>query len=60
MSWALSIVGNVEFLPSMSDRAYTRWTESGLIINQPLDVMGKYLNLFSQLQDKFDLPSNDL
>ena len=36
-----------------------RWAESGLvIINQLLD--GQVFKSFSQLRDKFDLPSSDL
>ena len=55
----MAIVGNVEFLPSMSDRTYKRWVENGLtIINQLLD--GHIFQSFSQLRDKFALPLSDL
>ena len=55
----MPIVGNVEFLSSMSDRTYKRWAETGLTItNQLLD--GHVYQSFSQLRDKFDLPSSDL
>lgn len=59
LSRAMPIVGNIEFLPSMSDRAYKRLAENGLIIiNQLLD--GHVFKSFSQLRDKFALPSSDL
>lgn len=59
LSWAMPIAGNVEFLPSVYDRTYKRWAESGLIIiNQLLD--GPAFKSFSQLRDKFNLPSSDL
>ncbi|KAM7369499.1 hypothetical protein PAMP_000739 [Pampus punctatissimus] len=59
LSRAMPIAGNVEFLPSVYDRAFKRWAESGLIIiNQLLD--GPAFKSFSQLRDKFDLPSSDL
>ena len=59
LSRATPIAGNIEFLPSVFDRAYKRWAESGLItINQLLDR--QVFKAFSQLRDKFDLPSSDL
>ena len=55
----MPIVGNIEFLPSLSDRANKRWAEAGLItINQLMD--GHVFRSFSQLKDKFTLPSSDL
>ena len=59
LSRAMPIAGNIEFLPSMYDRAYKQWAETGLIIiNQLLD--GQVFKSFSQLRDKFDLPLSDL
>ena len=59
LSRAMPIVGNVEFLPSIWDNAYKRWAENGLYtINQLFD--GNVFKSFSQLQDKFALPSSDL
>ena len=59
MSRAMPIVGNIEFLPSIYDKAYKRWAESDLItINQLFD--GELFKSFSQLQNEFSLPSSDL
>ena len=59
LSRAMPILGNIEFLPSLVDNTYRRWAEKGLkIMNELFD--GNTLKSFSQLQDKFDLPSSDL
>lgn len=59
LSRAMPILGNIEFLPSVTDLAYRRWAEKGLVtINQLFE--NNTLRAFSQLQEKFDLPSNDM
>ena len=60
LSRAVPRVRNIEFLPTMSHRAYKRWEENGLIIiiNQLLD--GHVFKSLSQLGDRFALPSSDL
>ena len=59
LSRAMTIADNIEFIPSIWDRAYKRWAERGLItINQLFD--GVVFKSFSQLQEKHDLPSTDL
>ena len=59
ISRAMLIVGNIEFPPSRWDMGFRRWADKGLCtINQLFT--GTEFKSFSQLQDQFNLPSNDL
>lgn len=59
ISRAMLIVGNIEFPPSVWDSGFRRWGEKGLHTINHL-FKGTELKSFSQLQEQFNLPSNDL
>lgn len=59
LSRALPIVGNIEFLPCISDNVFKRWVDNGLIVLGHL-FYGQTLKSFSQLQEEFALPPGDL
>ncbi len=58
ISRAMPIVGNIDFPPLVSDHGFRKWAAKGLIIfNQLFEET--HLKSFTQLQEQFDLPSND-
>lgn len=58
MSRAIPINGNIEFLPSLSDRSFERWAEKGLItVNQLFEKTT--LKSFAQLRAKYALSPGD-
>jgi len=58
ISRAMPIIGNPDFPPSVGDYGFKGWATKGLkILNQLFEET--HLKSFSQLQEKFDLPSND-
>lgn len=59
LSRAIYIHRNIEFLPSLCDRAFDRWAECGLITISQL-FEGNILKTFSQLKNTCTLPSSDL
>lgn len=59
LSRVMPILGNFDFLPSLTDMAFRRWAEKGLVTIDQL-FENNTLRSFSQLQEKFDLPMNDL
>jgi len=60
LSRAITIKGNIEFLPSLSDNSSFRgWAERGLLtVDQLFDK--NVFKTFTQLRAKFKLPSSDL
>ena len=59
LSRAMPIVGNIEFLPSITDVSFKRWVDQGLIVTNQL-LCGHIFKSFLQLQEEFSLPRNDL
>ena len=56
---AMPILVNIDFLPLLTDLAYRRWVQKGLVsINQLFE--NNTLRPFSQRWERFDLPSNIL
>lgn len=58
LSRALPILGNLDFLPSLTHLTYRKWVEKSLVIVNQL-FENNTLRSFSQLQEKFGLPPND-
>lgn len=52
LSRAIHIVGNIEFLPSITDNTYKRWSDRGLKIIEQL-FYDNILQSFSYLQEKY-------
>lgn len=59
LSRAMSVVGNIDFLPSMWESGFRHWAAKGLSTTNQL-FEGSELKSFAQLQNQFTLPPNDL
>lgn len=59
LSRAMGIVGNLEFLPSITDIAFKRWVDRDLKVVDQLFDEGN-LHTFGYLKEKFQLPQSDM